>query len=324
MNFLGSIFAHELENISHSESFTYGVSRLGLNEVRILVLLPQDYIEGSADVHCQLIRLELNATEQHGLIRHPFIALSYVWGDPGQQKEIFINGKSKLVTSNLYDALIHIRGLLSPVSLFLDDLLRAQGRKVYGLLGFVDLGDDTIRPAYKKPSYDRIKQISDDEPGTAFHNDIQSLLLDTRHHTATDFDACGGLEKRVSISPKGKQLSVRGIEFDTVEEILHYQDEMGVDKRELWVDAVKSMWDQGRMRNVYDNINTLSHVCTRTAAYGHKESRLNLGPQMQAFEDVEIIERPEAIMTRDGISPCAFEPFDSDEKSSETTEEEEE
>ncbi|KAI1274555.1 heterokaryon incompatibility protein-domain-containing protein [Xylaria sp. FL0933] len=559
MDSLESIFAHDLENISHSESFTYGSSRLGLNEVRILVLLPQDYVEGSADVHCQLLRLDLNATEQHGLSKHPFIALSYVWGDPGRQKEIFINGKSKLVTSNLYDALIHIRDLLSPVTLWidaicinqddaeerereirkmtsiyhdatavllwlgpaegdrsdmmgsirmefggaadllskiakshgelsnvheeetenvwtlmnaaykgyspfglalwalfslpvwkrvwimqelilaqdtyllwgrqlinfqvLDELLRAQvpvrpinpylggsnaalrrytmarevissrGRKVslleallatryrdaslehdyvYGLLGFVDLGDNAIHPAYNKPfhevyleafnivlrqetnvdilsacgrgwaaceqsesgidldwptwlpdwSWKRIKQISEDEAGTAFHNDIQSLLLDTPRNTVNNFDACGGLGKCVSISPSGKQLSVRGIEFDIVEEILHYQDEMGFNKSELWVDAVKSMWDQGRMRNVYDNINILKHACIRTAAYGHKENRFNLGPEMTAFDDVETTERLAATMAEDDIYPVAFEPFDSNEDPNKTTGEE--
>ncbi len=122
MELLESIFARDLENISHSEPFTYGTRRLGLNEVRILVLFPQDYVEGSDDVHCQLVRLDLNATGQHGLTKHPFIALSYVWGNPERQKKIFINGKRKQVTSNLYDALIHIRDLLSPVSLWIDAL----------------------------------------------------------------------------------------------------------------------------------------------------------------------------------------------------------
>ncbi|KAI0911694.1 heterokaryon incompatibility protein-domain-containing protein [Ustulina deusta] len=550
MELLESIFARDLENISHSEPFTYGTRRLGLNEVRILVLFPQDYVEGN-----------LNATGQHGLTKHPFIALSYVWGNPERQKKIFINGKRKQVTSNLYDALIHIRDLLSPVSLWidalcinqdgveerqreiqkmasiyrdatavllwlgpaegdrrdimgsikmefagaadlisriamshselykvyeeknqnawtlmneayedsspfglalralfslpawkrvwimqelvlaqdtyllwgrelinfqvLDELLKVQdqwwpvnpyfgdshaslrrytmarqvitlrGRKVnlleallairyrdatsehdyvYGLLGFVDSGDNVIRPVYKKPIYDvylevfnivlrqepnldvlsacdrgwaacdqfesgtgldwptwlpdwswkRIKQLSVDVPGSSYHNDIQSLLLDTHHHTATEFHACGGSEKCVSILPNGKQLSVRGIEFDTVEEIIYYQDILATGKEKFWVDAVKSMWDQGRMRNVYDNINTLRHACIRTAAYGHRESQFNMGPDMKAFDDVETIERPAETLTGDDIFPVAFEPFDSSEKSSETAGEDEE
>ena len=39
-----------------------------------------------------------------------YIALSYVWGDPGNRRDIRLNGHRFSVTANLYQALIHLRG----------------------------------------------------------------------------------------------------------------------------------------------------------------------------------------------------------------------
>ncbi|KAI1357290.1 heterokaryon incompatibility protein-domain-containing protein [Xylaria arbuscula] len=127
MESLESIFSYDLENASHSESFTYGTSPLGPNEIRILILLPEAYAGSSTDVHCQLLRLDLDATKRCGLDRHPFVALSYCWGPIEPKKTIFLNGKEKIVTPNLYDALIHIRDILSPVSLWVDAICINQG-----------------------------------------------------------------------------------------------------------------------------------------------------------------------------------------------------
>ncbi|KAI1121090.1 heterokaryon incompatibility protein-domain-containing protein [Nemania abortiva] len=518
---------------------------------------PRTVSQGSHDVHCQLLRLNLDATRQRGLTKHPFIALSYTWGSPEVKEEILINGRKLSVTINLYEALIHLRSLLSPVPLWidavcinqddveerqrevakmgriyrdataailwlglsegdydtpdacmmkfseaaliiskvemlhreihdiyggtdenpwelmkgvyeggdlgmnpihialwalftlpawrrvwimqelvlaqdtyilwgqelinfqvLDSLLEVQDQfrpvnpyfddtqaalrrytmarqvimfrghrvslleallavryreatlehdYVYGLLGFVDVADSVILPAYNKPfrdiymeafriifrqepnldvlsacdrgwascsclegetdsnwptwlpdwSWKPIKSLSRGEKfGGSFQFDIQSLLLDTRHYTAIEFRACGDSEKCAQIPPNEEQLSVRGIEFDIVEEIIHYQD--GVIEPELWVDAVKSRWDQGLLRNVYDTIGTLKYACMRTARYGHSENIVALHCEMKAFDGVQTEGRPEGTTTEEDIPSVAFEPFDPGEKSSKT------
>lgn len=48
------------------------------------------------------------------------MALSYVWGDPEPQKTILIHDKTKLVTSNLYDALLELRNPGHPILLWVD------------------------------------------------------------------------------------------------------------------------------------------------------------------------------------------------------------
>ncbi|RSL69958.1 hypothetical protein CEP54_002037 [Fusarium duplospermum] len=105
---------------SVDEAFTYGKAQLGPDQLRILFLLPEYCEEDGSDVHCCLVRLDLKATETLDPKRHPFMALSYVWGAPTPQKKIFINGKQKGVSPGLYEALLHIRDTMAPVSLWVD------------------------------------------------------------------------------------------------------------------------------------------------------------------------------------------------------------
>ncbi|GAW13927.1 hypothetical protein ANO14919_033190 [Xylariales sp. No.14919] len=566
MESLESIFSYDLENASHSGSFTYGTSPLGPNEIRILILLPEAYLGESTDVHCQLLRLDLNATKRCGLDKHPFVALSYCWGPTEPKKTIFLNGKEKKVTPNLYDALIHIRDILSPVSLWVDAICINQGdleerqrevqkmsniyrdatavllwlgiaeegdpfkkefgdaaetlskvaesqkelqtlsllekenenawtvmmygpngkrgyeghvmtialwalfslpvwRRVwimqelilaketyllwgrtlidfqildqllkvhsefipkhpyfddtqasmrrytmarqvimlrsqkpslltallavryrlttvehdyvYGLMGFADLGESFILPRYEKPVRDvylesfeiilrqelnldvlsacdrgwavcsRIGGIDLDWPTwlpdwswrptrllseggesvIAFSFEIESLLLDTSHHTAIDFNACGDSKRVAQILPTRKHLRVRGIEFDKVERIIQEfpQEESSMHdmykRSELWVEVVKGMWEQGRLSNVYDTIDTLKYTCERTARYGHETTMIITSPEMKAFSTVE--EKPASRISAEENSPTAFEPFDPSEKSRKSDERDE-
>jgi Heterokaryon incompatibility protein (HET) len=49
-----------------------------------------------------------------------YTALSYVWGDPSVVEDIFINGLSVAVTSNLGSALRHIRRVFGETVLWVD------------------------------------------------------------------------------------------------------------------------------------------------------------------------------------------------------------
>ncbi|KAI1074005.1 heterokaryon incompatibility protein-domain-containing protein [Whalleya microplaca] len=96
-----------MDSILPNDDFTYTDGRLGPNEIRLLVLLPADHPE--ADIHCHMKRYNLETTDSRNLKEHPFFALSYVWGSNETEKTIFIDGRRKKITPNLYDALLQIR-----------------------------------------------------------------------------------------------------------------------------------------------------------------------------------------------------------------------
>lgn len=70
-------------------------------EIRVLKLLPKDQWPISSQPACRMSNVSLKQNPK-------FSALSYVWGDPSDQKEIVVNGSTKRVTSNLLEALFGI------------------------------------------------------------------------------------------------------------------------------------------------------------------------------------------------------------------------
>ncbi|KAI3572033.1 heterokaryon incompatibility protein-domain-containing protein [Fusarium oxysporum f. sp. albedinis] len=102
------------------EMFSYGKSQLKADQLRLLLVLPNSCEQDHTNVYCNLVRLDLSATETLKPPRHPFIALSYVWGDTSPQKIIYINGKKKEIGPRLHEALLHIRDKLAPVALWVD------------------------------------------------------------------------------------------------------------------------------------------------------------------------------------------------------------
>ena len=122
MEAVQSIVAPELLDASPHEEFEYGKTALRPDEIRILILRSEFYEEDESDVHCHLVRLDLNATKTLSRKRHPFMALSYVWGAEEPKKKIYINGKHKHVSPNLHNALIHLREKMAPVPLWVDAL----------------------------------------------------------------------------------------------------------------------------------------------------------------------------------------------------------
>ncbi|KAI0117293.1 heterokaryon incompatibility protein-domain-containing protein [Daldinia grandis] len=120
METIGSILRAELLSASQDDEFTYGGTRLGIDEVRVLYLLPRSYAENGIDIHCYLVRLNLQAAKVLGHDKYPFMALSYLWGPRDPQQTIFINGKSMKVNPGLHQALTHIREAMAPVPLWVD------------------------------------------------------------------------------------------------------------------------------------------------------------------------------------------------------------
>lgn len=117
---IDSVVQPELEISEHSEQFTYSDALLQPDEVRVLSLSPTSNGADGSDIHCQLFRLDLRETKRLETGKHPFVALSYLWGSTESLKTIVINGKRKSVTTNLYEALRKIRDQMSPIPLWVD------------------------------------------------------------------------------------------------------------------------------------------------------------------------------------------------------------
>ncbi|XDG01820.1 hypothetical protein ABKA04_001435 [Annulohypoxylon sp. FPYF3050] len=120
METVESIIQAELDLASRDEKYEYGATSLRPNEIRILYLLPQNHDGEDGDIHCYLVRLDLEATNAMGYEKYPFMALSYVWGAVTPRKKIWVNGKSMEVNPGLFEALTHIRKAMAPVPLWID------------------------------------------------------------------------------------------------------------------------------------------------------------------------------------------------------------
>ncbi|KAI0414228.1 heterokaryon incompatibility protein-domain-containing protein [Xylaria grammica] len=105
---------------SQDGTFVYSSGQLNHNEIRLLVVLP--HLDNEAEIHCRIFRYSLESMNVYGLQAHPFMALSYVWGDAETKKTIFIYGRPKTITQNLYDALLQLRNPRLPLLLWVDSV----------------------------------------------------------------------------------------------------------------------------------------------------------------------------------------------------------
>ncbi|KUJ06501.1 HET-domain-containing protein [Mollisia scopiformis] len=80
-------------------------------EIRLVTLSPRNFAD---DIHCTLSRSWLDGQPAS------YEALSYVWGDDGSRRQIFIENIPSLVTVNLEVALRHLRRHQQPRILWID------------------------------------------------------------------------------------------------------------------------------------------------------------------------------------------------------------
>lgn len=90
----------------------YSYSPLQESEFRVLTILPA--VDIDAEIRCELCCCELK--------EGTYNALSYVWGDPGPQKLIYIGEIPVNVTPNLFAALRRIRDTRREIRLWVDAL----------------------------------------------------------------------------------------------------------------------------------------------------------------------------------------------------------
>ena len=100
---------------SAENSFAYAALNYGRSEFRTLALSPARQKED--DVHCTLIPATLTDERQH---RAEYEALSYVWGDAGGSRCIYVNDHAFPVTSNLDVALRYLRSATETRLLWID------------------------------------------------------------------------------------------------------------------------------------------------------------------------------------------------------------
>ncbi|KAM3151585.1 hypothetical protein ABEW05_008073 [Botrytis cinerea] len=83
--------------------------------IRLLIVHPGS---SSSPIHCSLIHTSLKECRLD--IYDGYTALSYVWGDPGARKTVFINGLPFSLTANLANAIGHLRDENRPLRLWAD------------------------------------------------------------------------------------------------------------------------------------------------------------------------------------------------------------
>jgi hypothetical protein len=92
---------------------TYRYRRLGLDEIRLIVLYPSEDV--SSKIECEICHERLRP-------ELPYEALSYVWGDPLVTRPIVLGGRDSFVTDNLEHALRALRKRTEPRILWVDAL----------------------------------------------------------------------------------------------------------------------------------------------------------------------------------------------------------
>ncbi|RFU34236.1 hypothetical protein B7463_g2103, partial [Scytalidium lignicola] len=91
---------------------------IGQDAIRLILLHPAPTF--STELECSMEHAILSDFE-HDLISH-YTALSYVWGDPADKKQIIVNGCSFHITPNLESALRHLRDKSRVLRIWVDAL----------------------------------------------------------------------------------------------------------------------------------------------------------------------------------------------------------
>lgn len=99
---------------AHPAEFEYH-NLIESDAIRLLIVHPGS---SSSPIHCSLIHTSLKECRLD--IYDGYTALSYVWGDPGARKTVFINGLPFSITANLVNAIGHLRDENRPLRLWAD------------------------------------------------------------------------------------------------------------------------------------------------------------------------------------------------------------
>ncbi|PQE28239.1 Heterokaryon incompatibility protein [Rutstroemia sp. NJR-2017a WRK4] len=112
----------EAAGFADGESATYVYEPLKPNcqQIRVLLLYPSR--DPSADIYCDVFVLDLDYWDKNGVESYPYMALSYVWGDPNPPMSIFLGGKRRNVGPSLFEALKELRDPSVPALLWVDAL----------------------------------------------------------------------------------------------------------------------------------------------------------------------------------------------------------
>ncbi|PQE08110.1 Heterokaryon incompatibility protein [Rutstroemia sp. NJR-2017a BVV2] len=112
----------EAADSAEGESATYVYEPLKPNCQQIRVLLLHPSRDPSADIYCDVFVLDLDYWQKQGVESYPYMALSYVWGNPNPPRSIFLGGKRRNVGPSLFEALKELRDPSVPALLWVDAL----------------------------------------------------------------------------------------------------------------------------------------------------------------------------------------------------------
>jgi hypothetical protein len=112
----------EAVDFAEGESATYVYEPLKLNHQQIRVLLLHPSRDPSADIYCDVFVLDLDHWKRNGVESYPYMALSYVWGNPNPPRSMFLGGKRRNVGPSLFEALKELRDPSVPALLWVDAL----------------------------------------------------------------------------------------------------------------------------------------------------------------------------------------------------------
>ena len=102
----------DLDETEHWRQLVYQPLDRDSKEIRVLTLQPSSYHD--ADPDCTIETVQLASTS--------FAALSYVWGDPGDQLWMYLENRRVRIGRNAHTALRHLRSVVVPIYIWVDAL----------------------------------------------------------------------------------------------------------------------------------------------------------------------------------------------------------
>jgi hypothetical protein len=89
-------------NPESKRSFIYQSLDTDKHDIRLIRLFPESSTEWQTTIECELFHINVDELP-------PYETLSYVWGEGVKPYQIRVNGRALGITSNLFEALLHLR-----------------------------------------------------------------------------------------------------------------------------------------------------------------------------------------------------------------------